>query len=96
MPSLPNPLSQESSPETMSATLRELCRFLSSFPNIQMSEEECEALAVAAISGHAEAEFMIGSVFDAADEPARAMEWYFRSANREYLPAMLQLFAVRC
>ena len=80
----------------MSAILRELCSFLSNFPNIQMSAEECEALAVAAISGHAEAEFMIGSVFDAADEPARAMEWYYRSASREYLPAMLQLFAVRC
>jgi hypothetical protein len=79
----------------MSATLRELCRFLTSFPNIQMSEEECEALAVAAVSGHAEAEFMIGSVFDAAEEPARAMEWYYRSASRDYLPAMLQLFAVR-
>jgi TPR repeat protein len=79
----------------MSATLRELCRFLSSFPNIQMSEEECEALAVAAISGHAEAEFMIGSVFDAAEEADRAMEWYSRSASREYLPAMLQLYEVR-
>jgi hypothetical protein len=79
----------------MSATLRELCHFLSTFPNIQMSTDECEALAVAAISGHAEAEFMIGSVFDAANEPARAMEWYFRSASRDYLPAMLQLFAVR-
>jgi hypothetical protein len=79
----------------MSAALRELCRFLCSFPNIQMSEEECEALAVAAISGHAEAEFMIGSVFDAADRPQQAMEWYWRSASRDYLPAMLQLFAVR-
>ena len=60
-----------------------------------MSEEECKALAVAALSGHAEAEFMIGSVYDAAEEPARAMEWYSRAANRDYLPAMLQLFAVR-
>jgi hypothetical protein len=92
---LTDPITQQHSPKTMCATLRELCRFLSSFPNIQMSEEECEALAVAAVSGHAEAEFMVGSVFDAADEPARAMEWYFRSASRDYLPAMLQLFAVR-
>jgi hypothetical protein len=92
---LTDPRLQEHSHKTMSATLRELCRFLSSLPNIQMSEEECEALAVAAISGHAEAEFMIGSVFDADDEPARAMQWYFRSASREYLPAMLQLLAVR-
>jgi hypothetical protein len=95
MPLVTMPMVEANSPRTMSATLRELCRFLSSFPNIQMSEEECEALAVAAISGHAEAEFMVASVFDAADEPARAMEWYFRSANREYLPAMLQLLAVR-
>jgi hypothetical protein len=86
---------EQHSHRSMSATLRELCRFLSSFPNIQMSEAECEALAVAAISGHAEAEFMIGSVFDAADEPDRAREWYFRSASRDYLPAMLQLYAVR-
>jgi hypothetical protein len=89
------PIVEANSQRSLSTTLRELCRFLTSFPNIQMSEDECEALAVAAISGHAEAEFMIGSVFDAADEPARAMEWYFRSASREYLPAMLQLFAVR-
>jgi len=89
------PVPEEHSHQSMSATLRELCRFLCSFPNIQMSEEECEALAVAAISGHAEAEFMVGSVFDAAEEPDRAREWYFRSASREYLPAMLQLCAVR-
>jgi hypothetical protein len=89
------PVPEQHSHRSMSATLRELCRFLSSFPNIQMSEEECEALAVAAISGHAEAEFMIGSVFDAAEEADRAMEWYSRSASREYLPAMLQLYAVR-
>jgi len=87
---------EATSQRALSATLRELCHFLSSFPNIQMSEEDCEALAFAAVSGHAEAEFMVGSVFDAADEPERAMEWYLRSANRDYLPAMLQLFAVRC
>jgi hypothetical protein len=89
------PVLEQHSHHSMSAALRELCRFLSSFPNIQMSEEECEALAVAAVSGHAEAEFMVGSVFDAADEPDRAREWYSRAAGREYLPAMLQLYAVR-
>jgi TPR repeat protein len=89
------PAIEESSQTTVRAMLRELCRFLISFPNIQMSEEECEALAVAAISGHAEAEFMIGSVFDAADQPANAIEWYSRAASRDYLPAMLQLLAVR-
>jgi hypothetical protein len=84
-----------SSQRNLVANLRELCRFLTSFPNIQMTEAECEALAVAAISGHAEAEFMVGSVFDAAQETDRAMEWYHRSASRDYLPAMLQLVAVR-
>jgi hypothetical protein len=85
----------ESSQRHLSASLRELCQFLLSFPNIQMTEEECEALAVAAVSGHAEAEFMVGSVFDAAEETERARAWYFRSASRDYLPAMLQLCAVR-
>ena len=89
------PLKESNSHKILSATLRELCRFLSSFPNIQMSEPECAALAVAAISGHAEAEFMVGSVFDAAGETPRAMEWYHRSASRDYLPAMLQLVALR-
>jgi hypothetical protein len=92
---VPVPVVEGDSHKSFSASLRELCSFLSGFPNIQMSEEECKALAVAAINGHAEAEFMIGSVFDAAEEPARAMEWYFRSASRDYLPAMLQLCAVR-
>jgi hypothetical protein len=86
---------QVNSPRGLGATLRDLRQFLLTFPNIQMSEEECEALAVAAVSGHAEAEFMIGSVFDAAGESARAMEWYSRSAGRDYMPAMLQLLAVR-
>lgn len=95
MPIATVPMVEADTPRTLSGSLRELCHFLSGFPNIQMSEEECEALAVATISGQAEAEFMIGSVFDAADEPARAMEWYSRSASRDYLPAMLQMFAVR-
>ncbi len=89
------PVRQASAHAILSATLRELCRFLCAFPNIQMNEEDCQALAVAAVSGHAEAEFMVASVFDAAGESARAMEWYYRSASRDYLPAMLQLFALR-
>jgi hypothetical protein len=86
------PAGQLNSQNKLSAMLRERCHFLS---YMQMGQAECEALAVAAMRGHAEAEFMIGSIFDAADEPARAMEWYFRSASRDYLPAMLQLFAAR-
>ncbi len=92
---IPMPLAHANSKKDLSAKLWELCRFLSAFPNIQMSQQECEALAVAAISGHPEAEFMIGSVFDAADEHARALEWYHRAATRDYLPAMLQLCAER-
>ncbi len=95
MPVISIPAAQANSKNDLSAKLWELCRFLSAFPNIQMNQQECESLAVAAIGGHAEAEFMIGSVFDAADEPARALEWYSRAATRDYLPAMLQLFAVR-
>jgi hypothetical protein len=79
---------------TLSATLDELCGLLSAFP-AQMSHEECEALAVAAISGHGEAEFMVGCVFAACDQPNRAMEWYFHSASHNYTPAKLQLFALR-
>jgi hypothetical protein len=95
MPVVTMSLKGSKSHKILSATLRELCRFLASFPNFQMSEQECSALAVDAISGHPEAEFMVASVFEAAGEPARAMEWYFRSASRDYLPAMLQLFALR-
>lgn len=87
--------SQANSQKALIATLDELCALLSSFPGIQLSPQEREALAVAAIGGQPEAEFMVGCVFDAAGEPARAVEWYFRSAGRDYLPAMLQLLAAR-
>ncbi|MDR3763368.1 MAG: hypothetical protein P4M01_04660 [Acidobacteriota bacterium] len=77
------------------ATLCQLRTFLTRFENIQLSNEECESLAVAAVSGHAEAEFMVGTVYDAAGEPACAMEWYRRAAMRDYVPALLQMFAIR-
>ncbi len=89
------PKMEKNTHRTLAAALRELCHFLTTFPRIQMSEDECEALAVAAVSGHAEAEFMVASVYDAAGEDERAMEWYSRAAQRKYLPAMLQLLAVR-
>ena len=84
----------------LSATLHELCRYLTASPavpsnEVPLSEEECAALAVAALGGHPEAEFLVGSLFDAAGDPARAMEWYRRSASRHYPPAMLQLLVVR-
>lgn len=95
MPVITMPEPDSTAQQIPSAILRELYRLLSSFPNLQMSEQECAALAIAAISGHAEAEFMVASVFDAAGETARATEWYLRSASRDYLPAMLQLYALR-
>ena len=75
--------------------LRDLCDSLLAFPGIHLAEADCEALVAAAIAGDSEAEFMIGSFFDAVEEPARAMEWYSRAASRHYLPAMLQLCALR-
>ncbi len=95
MPVAPISATPANSYKPLSTTLGELCRVLSVFPDIQISPQQCEALAAAAAIGHAEAEFMIGSVFDAADESARAMEWYDRAASRDYLPAMLQLCALR-
>ena len=95
MPVITMPFKESNSATILSATLRELCRYLSCFPDGQLSEPECAALAAAAIGGHAEAEFMVGSLFDAAGDLARAMQWYLRSASRDYLPAILQVFALR-
>jgi hypothetical protein len=81
-------------PIILSAKLPELCRFLASFPTLRMSKEECGALALSAVSGDPEAEFTLACVYDAAGESARARQWYFRSAARDYLPAMLQLCTV--
>jgi TPR repeat protein len=85
---------------SLGATLHELCRYLAASPTVPsseapLSEKECAALAAAALGGFPEAEFLVGSVFDAANDPARAMEWYRLSASRDYAPAMLQLFALR-
>jgi TPR repeat protein len=90
-----------SNPQTaLGATLHELCRYLAASPMVPanedpLREEECAALADAALGGNPEAEFLVGSLFDAAGDRARAMDWYRRSASRDYRPAMLQLFAVR-
>jgi hypothetical protein len=83
---------------TLGATLHELCRYLAASSADQskadpLSEEECAALAATALGGHAEAEFLVGSIFDAADDPARAMEWYRRSGRGGYARAKLQLLA---
>lgn len=85
---------------TLGATLHELCRHLAASPmvqanQVQLSEDECAALAFAAQGGHPGAEFLVGSIFDAAGNPDRAMEWYRRSASGNYLPAVLQLVVLR-
>lgn len=105
MPVITMPRKQPDSQTILSATLHELCRYLSASPLVPanevsakedpLSEQECAELAAAALGGHPEAEFLVGSLFDAAGDPARAMEWYRRSASHDYPPAMLQLFAAR-
>ncbi len=90
--------SQATRSATLGATLHELCCYLAAAPTVPssedpLSEEECAALAATALGGHAEAEFLVGSIFDAADDSARAMEWYRRSARGGYAPAKLQLLA---
>lgn len=89
------PLKPNRPQKPLSVALRELCRILSSFSNLPMSEQDCANLASAALEGQAEAEFTVASVFDAAGESERAVEWYRRAASRDYLPAMLQLCALR-
>ena len=89
------PSMKANSRKTLGATLPDLFRSLCSSPSIQISEGECESLAAAAVGGHPEAEFMVGSIFDATGESTRAVEWYSRAADRGYLPAMLQLCAAR-
>jgi hypothetical protein len=89
------PLQESDSDKLLSASLRELRRILSSFFPIQLNDEECAALAREALRGKAEAEFTVASLFDAAGHTARAIEWYDRAASRNYLPAMLQLTALR-
>jgi TPR repeat protein len=80
--------------KALSEALRELCRLLSSLSPLRISEDECAELALAALDGEPEAEFTVGSVFDAAGLAEGAAEWYHRAADRGYLPAMLQLVAM--
>ncbi len=95
MPVIAMQRARADSEKSRSATLRELCDFFASVPALRMSTQECEAIAIAAIGENAEAEFLVGCLYDAADEAAHAAEWYFRAASHDYLPAMLQLFAMR-
>lgn len=71
--------------------LQRLLNFLTGFYRVDLPEEECMALAVAALSGHPRAEFLVASAYDAADDAVEARLWYERSARRGFVPAMLQL-----
>jgi len=86
---------REFGPHTaLSEALRELCRLLSLTSPLRISDEECADLALAALDGVPEAEFTVGGLFEAAGLAEGADEWYHRAADRDYLPAMLQMAAV--
>jgi len=71
--------------------LQRLLEFLTGFYRVELPREECVALAVAALSGHPRAEFLVASAYDAADDAVEARLWYERAARRGFVPAMLQL-----
>jgi hypothetical protein len=80
---------------TVSVTqqFRDLCKFLVSFAQKHgaMSNDDCVALALGAFGGHAHAEFLVATAYDAAEECMHAKRWYERSARHGYVPAMVQL-----
>ncbi|HUO61555.1 MAG TPA: hypothetical protein VMU24_12865 [Candidatus Acidoferrales bacterium] len=80
----------ESQPSFIAA-FNHLLAFLTGFYRLNLPEDECMALAVAALSGHPRAEFLVASAYDAADDAVEARLWYERAARRGHLPAMLQL-----
>jgi TPR repeat protein len=80
----------ESQPSFIAA-FNHLVGFLTGFYRLNLPEDECMALAVAALSGHPRAEFLVASAYDAADDALEARIWYERAARRGHLPAMLQL-----
>ena len=84
----------EQAQQTGEGSQRELRRCLESLSKIRMSRKECESLAAAALDGCAEAQFLVGSVLEAAGDPTGARHWYHLAAAGDYLPAMLQLCAV--
>ncbi len=72
---------------------RDLCKFLVSFAQRHgaMSYDDCVALALGAFGGHAHAEFLVATAYDAAEECMHAKRWYERSARHGFVPAMVQL-----
>ena len=75
------------------AGLRELLAFLVSFSRKHgvLSDDDCLALALGACAGHAHAEFLVATAYDAADEPMQAKRWYTRAARHGFLPSSLRL-----
>jgi len=71
----------------------DLCKFLVSFAQKHgaMSYDDCVALALGAFGGHAHAEFLVATAYDAAEECMHAKRWYERSARHGFVPAMVQL-----
>ena len=78
---------------TVTQQFRDLCKFLVSFAQRHgaMSYDDCVALALGAFGGHAHAEFLVATAYDAAEERMHAKRWYERSARHGFVPAMVQL-----
>lgn len=74
----------------LTASLDELTTFLLMYDNNGMSDEDCVSLAFAAICGHAAAEFLVATVYDAAEDMVNATLWYQRAADKGFVPAQLQ------
>ena len=72
---------------------RDLCKFLVNFAQKHgaMSQDDCVALALGAFGGHAHAEFLVATAYDAAEERMHAKRWYERSARHGFVPAIVQL-----
>jgi hypothetical protein len=92
---MPHPAEEASQQPVFSSTLRELRDFLTRFPRLGISVEERDRLAVSATNGEPQAAFLVGSLYDAADEQERAYCWYWRAARAGSVPARRQLGALR-
>ncbi len=78
---------------TLSQPFRDLCNFLVNFAQKHgvMSYDDCVALALGALGGHAHAEFLVATAYDAAEEKMHAKRWYERAARHGFVPAIVQL-----
>ncbi len=74
----------------LTASLDELATFLILYDHNEMTDEDCVALAFAAISGYPAAEFLVATVYDAAEDQVNANLWYQRAADKGFIPAQLQ------